>query len=141
MRLLRILLIASTATALSAAPAVAQKNTYNVVLSGAEEVPGPGDPDGTGTAAVSLDTATNEVCWDIKVQNIGDPTAGHIHVGDAGKSGSVMVDLNLPTKGLKACTNVDGNTMGHLSGAPKSHYLNIHTAEFPDGALRGQLQK
>jgi hypothetical protein len=141
MRLLRILLVASTATALMATPALAEKSTYNITLSGAEEVPGPGDPDGTGTAVVTLDTATNELCWDIKVQNIGDPTAGHIHVGDAGKSGSVIVDLNLPANGLKACTAVDGKTMGHLSGGPKSHYLNIHTAEFPNGAVRGQLQR
>lgn len=141
MRLLRILLVASTATVIMAAPALAQKSTYNVTLSGADEVPGPGDPDGTGTAVFTLDTATNEVCWDIKVQNIGDPTAGHIHVGGSGKSGSVMMDLNVPANGLKACTTVDGTTMGHMSGGPKSHYLNIHTGEFPDGALRGQLQK
>jgi hypothetical protein len=52
-----------------------------------------------------------------------------------------MMDLNLTANGLKACTNVDGTTMGHMSGGPKSHYLNIHTGEFPEGALRGQLQK
>ena len=141
MRMLRILLVASTASVLMAAPAQAQKSTYNIILSGANEVPGPGDPDGAGTAAVTLDTATNEVCWDINVQKIGEPTAGHIHIGGPGKSGSVMMDLNLPANGLKACTTVDGTTMGHMSGGPKTHYLNIHTGEFPDGAVRGQLQQ
>lgn len=141
MRLLRILLVASTATVVMASPAQAQKSTYNVILSGAEEVPGPGDPDGTGTAVVTLDTATNQVCWDITTQNIAAPSAGHIHVGGPGKSGSVMMDLDVPANGLKACTAVDGTTMGHMTGGPKSHYLNIHTAEFPDGAVRGQLQK
>lgn len=141
MRLLRILLVASTASVLVAAPAQAQKNTYDITLSGAEEVPGPGDQDGTGTAVVTFDTASNEVCWDITVQNIGEPTAGHIHIGGPGRSGSVMMDLDLPGNGLKACSTVDGTTMSHMSGGPKSHYLNIHTAEFPDGAVRGQLQK
>ena len=141
MRLLRILLVASTATVLIAAPAEAQKSTFTNTLTGADEIPGPGDPDGAGTAVFTLDTATNEVCWDIKVQNIAEPTAGHVHIGGSGKSGSFMMDLNLPANGLKACTPVDSTTMGHMSGGPKSHYLNIHTAEFPDGAVRGQLQK
>lgn len=141
MRMLRILLVASTASVLMAAPAQAQKSTHNIILSGANEVPGPGDPDGAGTAVVTLDTATNEVCWDINVQKIADPTAGHIHIGGPGKSGAVMMDLNLPANGLKACTTVDGTTMGHMSGGPKTHYLNIHTGEFPDGAVRGQLQQ
>ena len=140
MRPLRILLAALTATVLIAAPAEAQKSTYNVVLSGADEVPGPGDPDGAGTALVTMDTANNQLCWDISVQNVGTPSAGHIHIGGPGKSGSVMVDLNLPANGLKACTTVDGTAMGHMAGGPKSHYVNIHTAEFPDGAVRGQLQ-
>ena len=141
MRMLRILLVASTASVLMAAPAQAQKSTYNIILSGANEVPGPGDPDGAGTAVVTLDAATNQVCWEINVQKIAEPTAGHIHVGGPGKSGSVMMDLNLPANGLKACTTVDGTTMGHMSGGPKTHYLNIHTGEFPDGAVRGQLQQ
>jgi hypothetical protein len=141
MRVLRILLVASTATVLTAAPAQAQKSTYNITLAGANEVPGPGDPDGIGTAVVTLDTATNQVCWDINVQKIDAPTAGHIHVGGPGKSGSVMMDLDLPASGPKACTTVDGTTMGHMTGGPKSHYLNIHSAEFPDGAVRGQIQQ
>src|SRR5688500_4783188 len=32
-------------------------------LSGAEEVPDPGDPDGSGTATVVLRSASGEVCW------------------------------------------------------------------------------
>jgi len=141
MRMLRILVVASVATLFMAAPAQAQKSTFNVTLSGANEVPGPGDPDGSGTAVVTLDTATNELCYELNVANVGDPTAGHIHIGAPGKSGSVMVDLNLPANGPKACMPVDGNAMGHMANGPKSHYLNLHTAEFPDGAVRGQLQE
>ena len=70
-----------------AAPAQAAKNANNVTLSGAEEVPGLGNPDGSGTAVITLDTATNEVCWDLAWQNIENPTSAHIHVGDPGQSG------------------------------------------------------
>lgn len=141
MRLLRMLVVAMVAGLLVATPAQAAKNTYNVTLTGGEEVPGPGDPDGSGTAAITLDTATNELCWDLAWQDIENPTAAHIHVGDPGQSGRVMVDLNLPANGPKACTKVDGTTMGHLSGGPQSHYVNIHTPSHKDGALRGQLQR
>jgi hypothetical protein len=41
---------------------------YVVPLSGAEEV-GPGDPDGTGTANLTLDTSTNSITWSIAVAN------------------------------------------------------------------------
>lgn len=135
MPLLRTLVVAVVGGLLVAAPAQAAKNTNNVTLSGAEKVPGPGDLDGSGTAVITLDTATNEVCWDLTWQNIENPTAAHIHLGDPGQSGQVMVDFNLPGNGPKACTKVDGTTMGHLSGAPQSHYVNIHTPSHKDGAL------
>lgn len=142
MRMLRILAAAAATTiVLVATPAQAQKSTYNVTLVGAEEVPGPGDPDGKGTAVVSLDTATNQLCYELAWQNIDDPTAAHIHVGNPGQSGAVMADLNLPANGPKACTTIDSNTMGHVSSGPKSHYVNLHTASYKDGAVRGQLQR
>ena len=141
MPLLRTLVVAVVACLLVATPAAAAESTNNITLSGAEEVPGPGDPDGSGTATITLNTATNEVCWDLAWQNIENPTAAHIHLGDPGQSGRVMVDFNLPANGPQACTTVDGTTMGHLSGAPQSHYLNIHTPSHTDGALRGQLQR
>lgn len=141
MRMLRILVVAAAAIVLVATPAQAQKSTYNVTLAGGEEVPGPGDPDGTGTAVVTLDTAANQLCYELAWQNIDDPTAAHIHVGNPGQSGAVMVDLNLPANGPKACTTIDSTTMGHLSGGPKSHYVNLHTASYKDGAMRGQLQR
>jgi hypothetical protein len=141
MRMLRILVIASVAVVLVAPPAQAQKSTYNVTLAGAEEVPGPGDPDGRGTAVITLDTARNELCYELAWQNIDDPTGAHIHMGNPGQSGAVMVDFNLPANGPKACMTLDGTTMGHVSSGPKSHYVNLHNASYKDGAVRGQLQR
>ena len=34
-------------------------------LTGAAEVPGPGDPDGTGTALITLNQGQNEVCFEL----------------------------------------------------------------------------
>ncbi len=61
------------------------------VLAGAAEVPGPGDPDGTGTAIVNLDVSKGEACYEVSAQKIDRPTGMHIHEGETGKSGPVVI--------------------------------------------------
>jgi hypothetical protein len=39
--------------------------TFSAELSGAAEVPGPGDPDGSGTATITLDPSQGEVCFNL----------------------------------------------------------------------------
>ena len=60
---------------------------FTVVLTGAEEAPGPGDPDGIGLAVLRLNPGQGQVCFDIRVENITLPTTGaHIHEAPAGKA-------------------------------------------------------
>src|SRR6188508_3076241 len=75
-----------------AAAAVA-KPFVATLVGGAEEIPGPGDPDGTGAAAVTIDPASGEICWDIRVANLSTVTLSHIHRGAKGVAGPVVVDL------------------------------------------------
>lgn len=120
-----------------------QEGVYVVTLSGAQEVPGPGDEDASGTATVYLRSATNEVCVDISIQNIALPaTAAHIHQAPAGESGPPVVTLVTPNDaGLSnTCVTVDAALMQEMVVNPQNFYVNIHNAEFPDGAARGQLQ-
>ena len=63
-------------------------------LVGANEVPGPGDPDGRGRALVRLDGA--RACFLLQWSKISAPTAAHIHVGKAGESGPVVVPFFEP---------------------------------------------
>jgi hypothetical protein len=121
----------------------APAGTITANLSGASEVPGPGDEDASGTATVYLRSDTNEVCVDITVQNITFPaTAAHIHQAAAGQSGPPVVTLNTPTDdGLSStCATVDAALMQELVNNPQNFYINVHNGEFPDGAARGQLQ-
>jgi hypothetical protein len=113
-----------------------------VNLSGAEEVPGPGDEDATGTSVVYLRTNNNEVCVDIIVQNITLPaTAAHIHQAPRGQSGPPVVPLNAPGENGRSstCVAVDPALMQEMMNNTSNFYVNIHNAEFPDGAARGQL--
>jgi len=115
--------------------------SLNASLSGAEEVPGPGDPDGTGTAQVTVDPAKNEICYELSVQNIQAANASHIHTGAAGVAGPVAVPLDAPAEGTsKNCTNVDATVAQDIAQNPANYYVNVHNPEFPPGAVRGQLK-
>jgi hypothetical protein len=112
---------------------------------GAEEVPVGGDPDGFGFALVNVSPATNEVCAEITTKNVGTWTLGHIHEGGVGAAGDVVVDFGVPANGtgpeLTQCVTVDPAVFDvqELVDFPADYYVNIHTADFPAGAVRGQL--
>ena len=111
-------------------------------LSGAEEVPDPGDPDGAGTATVVLRSASSEVCWELTASNITLPAAAaHIHEGARGVAGPVVVPLSAPdaTGAANGCVAADAALMTRIMESPANFYVNVHTSDFPAGAVRGQL--
>lgn len=113
-------------------------------LTGAAEVPGPGDTDGSGTVEIRLNQGKGEVCFDLDVKNIGTATMAHIHDGVAGKAGPPVVTLTpLDADGdSEGCVkDVDKELIKRIRDNPENFYVNVHNAEFPDGAIRGQLAK
>lgn len=129
------------AAAIAAAPALAADPVKMVTkLSGAAEIPGPGDPDGTGTASVSVDTAKGEVCYSLSVDGIDAPTMAHIHKGATGVAGPPVVTLDTPVDGSsEGCKPADAAVVAALVATPADYYVNVHNAAFPKGAVRGQL--
>ena len=112
-------------------------------LSGANETAG-GDPDGSGHAVVRL--RGTEVCFLLTWSNIAAPAASHIHIGAAGASGPVRVGFfagALPANLTAAvgCVTSDAAAVDAIKANPAGFYVNIHTAEHPSGAVRGQLAK
>ena len=111
-------------------------------LTGAAEVPGPGDPDGSGTASIRLNPGQGEVCFELTVSSIAPATAAHIHVGPAGVAGPVVVGLAPPTSGTSSgCVSADPALIKAIIQNPEHYYVNVHNADFPAGAVRGQLSK
>jgi len=111
-------------------------------LTGAAEVPGPGDPKGSGTVQLTLDPDTGEVCYELHVANMQEATAAHIHEGAVGKEGPVTVPLETPKTGsAKGCTKADVVVIQTMMKDPAGYYVNVHNAAFPKGAVRGQLSK
>jgi hypothetical protein len=114
-----------------------------VQLSGAAEAPNKGDPDGSGTAMVTLNHGQGQICYELKVKGIGTANAAHIHAGAAGQAGDVKVPLQAPSAegSSKGCATVDRELIKQMMDKPSDYYVNVHNAEYPNGALRGQLAK
>ena len=114
-------------------------NNFSANLTGANEVP-PADPDGAGTASISTDDATNRICTRLEVRNIGPVTAAHIHRGAAGVNGPPVVTLDAPDDDdSNDCDDVADALLDEIRRSPADFYVNVHTAEHPDGAIRGQI--
>jgi hypothetical protein len=102
-----------------------------------------GDPDGIGSALVTLNHGQGEVCWEMSVANITLPaTASHIHRAAPGIRGPIVVGLTAPDASGEAAgcaSGVDRELIRDILVNPGSYYVNVHTSDFPPGAVRGQL--
>lgn len=137
------LAILSGAAALSGCSTIAGTvgESYSTALVGSQEVPGPGDPDGTGTAKITADATTNTICFDLTVQNIETASAAHIHRGARGVDGPVVLTLDTPVDGsIKGCADVEKSLAASIIGNPSNFYVNVHNSRYPKGAIRGQLR-
>ncbi|HZA40129.1 MAG TPA: CHRD domain-containing protein [Actinomycetota bacterium] len=116
-------------------------------LSGANEVPDEGDPDGSGRAKVRINDTKGTVCFRLSWTDIEPPTAAHIHAGAKDVAGDIVVPLfegALPESisGVKGCVaDLDSELLDDIQKNPRQYYVNVHNEEFPAGALRGQLKK
>lgn len=130
----------ATGAAPSPTPTPAGSRSLDAALTGDAEVPGPGDADGTGTFTARLDPATNELCYTLTVAGIEPATAAHIHTGAAGVAGGPVVTLATPSGGSSEdCVTVEADLAEQLLANPAGYYVNAHNADYPDGAVRGQL--
>jgi CHRD domain len=131
-----------TATPVTTGATTTQQNIpLTAALIGAAEVPGPGDPDAVGAAAVTLDSTAGMVCYALHVVNIATPaTAAHIHEGAVGVAGPIVVPFTAPTGGdSSGCVQAERDLITRLQQNPAGFYVNVHNPDYPEGAARGQL--
>ena len=121
---------------------LAQADTSLIAtLTSTEQVGRAGPPRGTGAATLSLRPITNEVCYNVIIRGITG-TAAHIHKGAKGENGPVAVPFAAPKDSTSTgCAKVEAMLLTDIGTNPTAYYINVHTADFPQGAIRGQLGK
>jgi CHRD domain-containing protein len=133
----------------SAPQAVKDEAPLFAVLLGGNEVSDEGDaavgdPDGRGSATVLINQAQGSVCFGITVSGLTAPTAAHIHQNVAGHNGTIVIPFTQPATGnpgsSSGCITVTNkNLLKNIKTNPSMFYVNVHTSDFPGGAIRGQL--
>jgi len=138
----RSLLLATSAAALALAPSAAFAETVVLTanLSGANETAG-GAPDGNGAFRAEINTETGDFCYTLYGEKIAAPTMAHVHAGAAGANGAPVITIDVTGKGSDMCIAVEPDKLKPIVANPAGFYVNIHTADFPAGAVRGQLTK
>jgi CHRD domain len=120
--------------------ATAGGTAFDVALTGEAESPA-GDPVATGTATFRLRQGQGQVCYRLSATNLPPAGAAHIHQGAAGQAGNVVLPLQTPDASGKSggCAAASRQLVRAILADPAGFYVNVHTAEFPAGAIRGQL--
>lgn len=155
------LLLSLAASATMVGTALAQTvmeggQKFSIVLTDEAEVPGPGDPNATGTADIVINPGQRRVCWEITTANVNPAfevaagTGAHIHPGEAGEANPPVIHLAVTLNGTNSnCVTVnDRALLMDIIKNPDEYYVNLHwkhptdtTLNFTAGALRAQLDK
>jgi hypothetical protein len=119
-------------------PACAESVAFKADLKGAAEVP-PTDSAGTATAQVVVDTETKKLNWTVTYAGLtGDAKAAHFH-GPAGPGENAPPVIDISDKIQNGSAALTDQQLADLQAG--KWYINIHTAKFPDGEIRGQVEK
>lgn len=138
----RVLGLMAIGLALGFASAGAQTWTFHDMLSGSQEVPSNSSP-ATGMAMGTYNQATNVLQIMVTASGFtGNLTAGHIHRGAVGVNGPVVVFLTNTSTDPRVWNSTNTFTLTEAQEADflaGLYYVNLHTATFPGGEIRGQL--
>ncbi|WP_332693263.1 CHRD domain-containing protein [Devosia sp.] len=124
---------------LFAAPAYAEMLNMTAELTAAAEVPA-NESAATGTLEATYDTETMMFTWTVTYDGLtGDATAAHFHgpaAADATAGPVVPIEgaLASPIEGSATLTEEQATQL-----QDGMWYFNVHTAEYPDGEIRGQV--
>ena len=131
------------------APSGMRDAKFIAKMTGAQEVPA-NNSKATATASFELDGTKLE--FSVEVKDLSGPaTAAHIHVGASGANGPPVYTFELKDAGTSgklaegtidltkdASAGVRGDSLKALLSNGNA-YVNIHTGNFPDGEVRGQV--
>jgi hypothetical protein len=147
-----VLLAVASLLAIAAPVAFAQDEARSIVfhvpLSGGET----GDPDGSGQAVLRFNPASGTLCYVMVVRGIGEPTEPAPNLGNAhihGPLPATGIAVHLESEFVQQggsdnymaadCVSASATTIEAILANPSLFYVNVHTVEFPGGAISGTL--
>ena len=139
-KLMAATMVAAALAVAGTAAATTVLKTYTVHMTGAQETP-KGSPTGKGTFKYKLDIAHKQLCYSLKWSGIGTNLLyAHIHKAPKGKAGNIVLVLsaNAPVH-QSGCVKTTKTLLTAIQKHPSAYYVNVHTKQFPGGAIRGQL--
>ena len=152
-RLVAVAMLAAALTVVGTTPPVAAEDArLFATLLGANEVPGPGDPDAVGHAYITIDDAANQLCLSFSWRDVDGTLSGlHIHFAPPTAPGPIVVPFSV-TQDIRGSASA-GQTvqcivvanealLDNIAANPQQYYINLHsTPNYGPGAIRGQLQR
>lgn len=85
----------------------------------------------------------DQLCYTLSARNLSGPAmAAHVHVAPRNVAGPIVIPLTVGTGTsftVSACTTADEALLALVDTNPRAYYVNVHTAAFPGGEIRGQL--
>ena len=150
--ILSVAVLGTTSSTINLVAAQAEEK-FTASLSGKEEVP-PNESPSTGFSWVRI--ANDKIGYEVNVTDMDKVTDAHIHIAETGKNGPVVLTLfkggpteqtngtlgesNVPASNLEG--PLKGKAIADLVTAMKDGktYVNVHSTDFPDGEIRGQLK-
>jgi CHRD domain-containing protein len=113
----------------------------------------PGNMPSSAYLVLTVDLRSGTVCYDITVSGIGEPTElaagiGSAHIHSYTQNGAIAVDLKTQfvavadaadTYQATDCVTAPRRVLVDILLHPKQAYVNVHTVEFPGGAIQGDL--
>ncbi|WP_427968892.1 CHRD domain-containing protein [Altererythrobacter sp.] len=98
--------------------------------------------DASGDFSAEMNLATGRFCYMLEVVGLDVFSAAHLHEGAKGKDGPPVIELQLMgDDGEDICVDVDPALLKKIAKRKSNYYVNVHTVEFPAGAIRGQLDE
>jgi hypothetical protein len=126
---------AGVKTSLTNTPPPPKSTVYNVTLAGFSK----GAPTGSGLAVISIKVPGDELCWNFfQLKNVAKPTVVRIYRTFPGASGEGGIPLG-HSYTPSGCAHESSLALGVIERRPQAMYVNIHSAQFPNGAVEGPL--
>ncbi len=137
-----VLVLGSLAWAGSVTFALAAPPSFDVPLTGAQQVP-PVQTSGSGKAVLTYDPSTRDMTWSVSYSGLSSPvTMAHFH-GPAAEGKNASVVIWISKKGGSASSPITGQaTLTPAQGeqfTSGNWYINVHTQDHPAGEIRGQV--